>query len=373
MVEVLFVSKPVAAPWNDSSKNLVRDIAGHLRRHSPILMVRPGQVNPIDRGRVEVVYPRASSQGFAPSLQENLAVLRHLLLGDSGDLWHFFFAPNRKSSAASRFARAARRVPSVHTVCSVPAEDVPVKKLLFADATVALSKLSFERFRQEGAPDGALRRIPPCVAPLDEPSPLDRARLRQKHELPESAPIWIYPGDLEFGDGAQIALEGFAAWNRPAALLLMACRHKTPRADQELSRLRAQATRWGIDRRVRWLGETSHIRELLALSDFVVLVNRTAYAKMDYPLSALEAMCLARPVLVATESPAAELAEDEGAVAVEASGEALAQAVERLSADQARCEAIGRRARSLATSRFSPSRVAAAYESLYEEVRARAL
>jgi glycosyltransferase involved in cell wall biosynthesis len=250
---------------------------------------------------------------------------------------------------------------------------MPVKKLLFADATVALSKLAFERFRQEGAADGALRRIPPCVPPLDEPSPLNRDRLRQKHDLPGAAPIWIYPGDLEFGDGAQIALEGFAAWNRPAAVLLMACRSKTLRANQELSRLRGQAMRWGIGPQVRWLGETPHIHELLALSDFVVLVSRTAYAKMDYPLSALEAMCLARPVFVALESPSAELAEEEGAVAVEADGEALAQAVERLSADRARCEAIGRKARSLATSRFSPSEVAAAYESLYEEVRARAL
>ena len=53
MAEVLFVSKPVAPPWNDSSKNLVRDIAGHLQRHSPVLMGHPGQASPIDRGRIE--------------------------------------------------------------------------------------------------------------------------------------------------------------------------------------------------------------------------------------------------------------------------------------------------------------------------------
>ncbi|MDH4281277.1 MAG: hypothetical protein OEV36_01370 [Myxococcales bacterium] len=38
MAQVLYVSKPVAPPWNDSSKNLVRDVAGHLRRHRPIVM-----------------------------------------------------------------------------------------------------------------------------------------------------------------------------------------------------------------------------------------------------------------------------------------------------------------------------------------------
>ncbi|MFA9470061.1 MAG: glycosyltransferase family 4 protein [Deltaproteobacteria bacterium] len=368
MAEVLFVSKPVAPPWNDSSKNLVRDIAGHLERHSPVLMGRPGQACPIDRGRVEAVYGAASEGGFAPSIRENLGVFRHLLLGRSVDLWHFFFAPNPKSSAAGRLAGAIRRVPSVHTVCSVPADTISVRRLLFADATVALSRSAYERFRQEGVSESALRVIPPSVPPLAEPTSDERRELRKKHDLPADAPIWIYPGDLEFGGGAEIALQGFAAWNRREATLLMACRRKTPQADEALARLRTQAKRWGIEPQVRWVGETRDIHELLALSDFVVMVNRTAYAKMDYPLVALESMCLGRPVLVGTGTPSAELAEDGGAVAVETNAEALAEAIEGLSADQAASAELRRQARELATSRFSPRAVAAAYELLYEEI-----
>jgi phosphatidylinositol alpha-1,6-mannosyltransferase len=370
MAEVLFVSKPVAPPWNDSSKNLVRDIAGHLQRHYPVLMGRSGQASPIDRGRIEGVYGPASAGGFAPSVRENLGVLRHLLLGRSSDLWHFFFAPNPKSSAAGRFACAIRGVPSVHTVCSAPAEGLAVKKLLFADVTVALSRFAYERFRREGTSENALRLIPPSVPPLAEPTSLERAHLRAKHELPDAAPIWIYPGDLEFGGGAEIALQGFAAWNRSDAVLLMACRRKTPQADEALFRLRDQARRWGIESQVRWLGENRDIHELLALSDFVVMVNRTAYAKMDYPLVALESMCLARPVLVGKGSPAAELAEGGAGVAVETNGEALAEAIQSLSGDAASCAEVGRKARALATSKFSPQEVAAAYELLYEELHA---
>ena len=368
MAEVLFVSKPVAPPWNDSSKNLVRDIAGHLRRYSPVLMGRRGQSNPIDRGRVEAVYGTASSSGFAPSARENLGVLRHLLLGRSPDLWHFFFAPNPRSSAAGRLASAIRNVPSVHTVCSVPAEGVDVSKLLFADATVALSRSAYERFRQGGVSERALRVIPPSVPPLAEPTPSERAQLRKKHGLPEAANIWIYPGDLEFGGGAEIALQGFAASNRSDSMLLMACRRKTPRADDALSRLKAKAKHWGIDARLLWLGETEHIHELLAASDFVIMVNPAAYAKMDYPLVALESMCLARPVLVGKGTPSAELAEGGGAVAVETNGDALAEAIERLSADEASIHEVGRKARALATSKFSPEVVAEAYEVLYEEI-----
>ncbi|MDH3624561.1 MAG: glycosyltransferase family 4 protein [Myxococcales bacterium] len=370
MAEVLFVSKPVAPPWNDSSKNLVRDIAGHLQRHSPVLMGRSGQASPIDRGRVELVYGAASAGGFAPSVRANLGVLRHLLFESSADLWHFFFAPNPKSSAAGRIATAIRRVPSVHTVCSVPGEGVAARRLLFADATVTLSRFAYERFRQEGVSESELRLIPPCVPPLAPPTALERISLRDKHQLPDTAPIWIYPGDLEFGGGAETALQGFAAWNRSDAILLMACRRKTPKADEALSRLRGQARRWGIEAQVRWVGETRHIHELLGLSDFVVMVNRTAYAKMDYPLVALESMCLARPVLVGKGTPSEELAEIGGAVAVETNAEALAAAIESLSADQALCAKIGQKAHALATSKFSPQEVAAAYELLYEEIHA---
>jgi len=368
MAAILMVSKPVAPPWNDSSKNLVRDIAGHLQRHSPVLMGRPGQACPIDGGRVETVYGAASAASFTPSVRDNLGVLRHLLLGRSADLWHFFFAPNPKSSAAGRLAAAIRRVPSVHTVCSVPAEDVAVRKLLFADATVVLSRFAYERFRQEGVSESALRVIPPSVPPLAKPTPAERQALRAKHALPTDTPVWIYPGDLEFGGGAEIALRAIAAWGRSEAVLLMACRRKTPRADEALARLVGQAKRWGIESQVRWVGETRAIHELLALSDFVVMVNKTAYAKMDYPLVALESMSLARPVLVGAGTPSAELAEDGAAIVVETDGEALAAAIESLSADEATCAEVGAKARALAMSRFSPQEVAAAYELLYEEV-----
>lgn len=341
MAEVLFVSKPVVPPWNDSSKNLVRDVAGHLHRHSPVLMQR-----------------------------SHLGVFGHLLLGSSSDLWHFFFAPNPRSSTAGRLACAIRRVPSVHTVCSMPLEGTPVKTLLFADLTVALSRASYERFRQDGVSDEVLRVIPPCVPTLAAPTAVDRTELRNRHDLPQAAAIWIYPGDLEFGGGAEIALQGFAAWNRSDAVLVMACRRKTPQADESLFRLRDRAKQWGIAPRVHWLGETSHIHELLALSDFVVMVNPNAYAKMDYPLVVLEAMCLARPVLVGKGTPSAELADDGGVIAAETNAEALAEAVERLSADELSRTELGRHARALAISKFSPEEVAGAYEQLYEEILA---
>jgi glycosyltransferase involved in cell wall biosynthesis len=236
---------------------------------------------------------------------------------------------------------------------------------------VVLSRLAHDRFRASGVSDASLRLIPPSVPPLSEPSAADGGEFRGKHGLPESAEIWIYPGDLEHGSGAEVALEGFAAYARRDALLLMACRDKTRAAGPARAALVDQAKRWGIETKLRWFGETPDIHELLALSDFTVLPNPSPYAKMDYPLVALEAMCMGRPVLVAKGTPAEELAEDGAAVAVTPTGDALAAAVAALSADDQGREKLGRRARTLVLRRFSPAKMAAKYEGLYEALHAR--
>ncbi len=368
MVEVLFVSKPIAPPWNDSSKNLARDVAAHLQRHAAVVMGFSGQEGPMGLGRIEAVYRASTDAGFAPSIRANLAVLRRLLLGSRVDLWHFFFAPNPRSSAAARAAKALRRAPSVQTVCSMPTIDTGWRKLLFADVTVALSRASYERFVDEGVPRSALRMVPPCVPTLARPDEAERMRLRRELGFPEGAPIWIYPGDLEHGGGAEIALQGFASWNRPEAVLVMACRPKTPRSATLRAQLEAKAQAWGIDSQLRWVGETPRIREMIAVSDFVTLVNRSAEAKMDYPLAALEAMTLGRVVLIGAPTPAVELAEAGGARAVEPDGDALADAVDALEADPVARQSLQDAGRALATTEFSPMRVAAKYEMLYEEI-----
>lgn len=362
------MSKPVRPPWNDSSKNLVRDLAGHLRRHQPVVMTRRGETSPVGRGRAVGVYRADAESRFAPSLSSRIGVLAYLLSGPPTDIWHFFFAPNRKSSTAGRFARAARRVPCIHTVCSLPPEHVAFEKLLFADVTVALSGEGYSRLAATGVGSDAIRRIPPSVPPLEQPSQSERLALRDKHRFPEEAVVWIYPADLEHGHGAEIALDALACSGRSDELLVMACRDKTPRAADIRANLVERAQKLGLTNRVRWVGETPHILELLAASDFVVLPSRTQLGKMDYPLVALEAMCMARPVLVSAVTSARELCRKGAARAVEPDAESLAAAVSSLRADGQATHELGVCARRFVLDELCPIRAAAAYETLYDEI-----
>ena len=363
MASILFVSKPVEPPWNDSSKNLVRDLATSLVRHRAIVLGRRG--GPGLRGvETRAVHPAHGDRtgGFAPAFTDQLGVLGELALERRAELWHFFFAPNPRTSTAGRWLARARRKPSVHTVCSVPREDVALREVLFADRTVVLSAHTEKRFRMAGV---STVRIPPCVAPLALPNATQRTEARRALQLPVGPPLVVYPGDLEFGRGARTTLEAFARLPE-GPILAIACRAKTPAARAAEVELRELALRRAPGR-VHFLGETRRILELLGAADVVALPSETLYAKMDYPLVLLESMALGRPVVVAEGTAAAELGVH-GAVVVPAHVEPLTSALQRLLASPEHAARVGATGRAAALETFSPSAMAQAYERVYDEL-----
>lgn len=366
MAEVLFVSKAIAPPWNDSGKNLVHDLACALTRHRPTLMVSP-DAPAVPGARALRVY--AGKVGFAPALLDQARVFGHLLTARRHALWHFFFAPNPRSCRAGSLAKRARGKRTVHTVSSAPRDPEAVVPLLFADVNVVLSAHTERRLLAAGLAPHRLARIPPAIVPLAEKSSAERARLRGELGLPVSAPVVVFPGDLEFGEGAHLMIESTRAL-RSDALVVMACRLKTERARATERALITRASELGLASRVRFVGETARIHDLLACADVVALPSVDLYAKMDYPLVLLEAMSLSRSVVVARGSAAEELAADGSARAVAANVEALTHELTSLLADDAARDALGAAARLSVLTHYTASAMAASYERLYDRLLA---
>jgi glycosyltransferase involved in cell wall biosynthesis len=368
MTDVLLVSKPVAPPWHDSSKNLVRDLARHMHRYRPVLLSRPGVKLDMPRARIEPIYA-AEGGGFSPAIRDQVRVLSRLLLGRKAGLWHFFFAPNPRTSDVARWAARARRARTVQTVCSAPLASSSSAQVLFADRVVVLSEHTRQRFLADGIAAERLRLIRPAVAALQ---PLDAAAIgptRERLGLARDRPLVVYAGDLEFGRGAELALEAHAALPRGNdATLVMACRAKTPRARERASALLTRASQLGVASSVQFMGETPFIHDLLAVADLVTLPADTLYAKMDLPLVLVEAMLLGRCVLVGQGTPAEELARNGGAITVATTRDAVSSLTRALLDDDARRMQMGAVARRVALRDFDPSRMAAEYEAVYDEL-----
>lgn len=366
MAPVLIVSKPIEPPWNDSSKNLVRDLLLGLEDYRVVAFGRRGGPSELGRGTLEPIHPPGHHH-FAPGPRDQARVLSRLLFGRRAALWHFFFAPNPRTSKVARLAAFVRRVPTVQTVCSVPKRETDLNAVLFADRVVVLSRHTERWFLEAGISASRLRRIGPAAPELTPPTSAQMRAARSEFGLNEEACLLLYPGDLEFGSAARLMIESHA--RLPAEVeLVLACRAKTPRALEIQRELEAKSRELGTAGRVRFLGETPRILDLLGAADVVALPSEVAYAKMDYPLVLLEAMALNKPVVVCSGTPAAELAEDGAAVEVAPELDALTRALDRLVRDGGERSALGARARAATEQRFGRSNMARAYESIYREL-----
>lgn len=314
MPRVLFVSKPIAPPFQDGAKCLVRDVASGLRRFSPVVMTTQqglSQLPPGVAGRV--VY--AHSGGFAPALLDNARAALSLLAGPRDDLWHFVFAPNPRAGQVARALAALRRLPVVQTVASPPRRFSRLASLLFGDEIVVQSRATAAGLaaaaRAEGFRLPEISVIPPPVPRLLQPTAQSVAEVRADLGLLPGARVILYPGDLEVSSGARVTQSLVAPLVQllPEAVVVFAYRNKTPAASERATALKRDLRHHNV----RITDRVTNMHALLATSDIVIFPVDDLWGKVDQPIVLLEALALGVPCLVLDQGP---LKDVEGALKV---------------------------------------------------------
>jgi glycosyltransferase involved in cell wall biosynthesis len=368
---VLFVSKPIAPPFHDGSKCLVRDVARNLTRLDPIVMSIPGApelVAAAGARAVRAVSAYGVAGGFTPAFSANLRAAAWLLLGSRASVWHFVFAPNPRTSGAGRFLRRLRGVPVVQTIASPPRSFADPQKLFFGDVLVAQSL--WTRSAVEASYQGSGLRapriavIPPPVPDLVAPSAEETAAVRASLQLTPEQRYVIYPGDLETSSGAQAtaALAERLSSLLPDVVTVFAYRRKTANAVDVAQRLAARLPR----AQTRFVENAPNILALLAGASAVVFPVDDLWGKVDLPIVLLEAMALGVPVVALDQGPLRDLS---GVVKVPNLGaDRWARDVSGVLLDARAAASVVAAQRAELDDRHRAPIVARAYEDLYLEL-----
>ncbi len=365
-MRVRLLSKPVAPPWNDASKNLARTLLTHARTHEYRFWGSTASAAlASSRVHCEAIYPDGGA--FEPGLRQNLRPLASLLAPDRRiDVYHYLFTPNPRTSHVLRVLAALKRKRSVHTLCSAP-RDRRHARLLFSDAVVAMCAATARELAAQGVP-----RVE-VIRPGVEDLPVSDARTRAARAdlQADERPLVTFSGDYEYSRAHDVILDAAPHWIAavPDLLVAFACRHKTPAARAIEASVAARIAREGLASHVVLRGDVPDMRALLAASDVVVFPVQSLHHKMDVPLTLLEAMLLGRPVVVSDLPPLRELEPDRtGASVPPGDSLALAHAVGTLLASSDRRAEAGEAGRRLVLDRFSAEEMACSYESLYERL-----
>ncbi len=361
---VLFVSKPIVPPFHDGTKCLVRDVACQVTRVHPVVMSMAGA--PALQGQVDVelasVYANAGN--FKPRAGDNARAATWLALRSRADLWHFVFAPNARSSSMGRALSRLRGVPVVQTIASPPRSFDGIDRLLFGNVVVAQSEwtraAALAAFRDAGKPAPRMEVIPPPVAPQALRGPAVQAELRKTLAIPESARIFVYPGDLEVSAGAKTvaAAARRLAQAIPGAITVFAYRAKTPRAHRIAATLEQELS--GAP--VRFSCELPDVLALICASEAVLFPVDDLWGKVDLPIVLLEAMDLGVPVVALDAGPLKDLRSVEKVSDQDPAG--LVAAAQRLLSPSHRERVVAAQREEIAERHRAPV-VAGAYEQLY--------
>jgi phosphatidylinositol alpha-1,6-mannosyltransferase len=342
----------------------------HVEHVTPVVMTSSGAA-PAFEGRVPIdsvaIYSDAGQ--FTPALMQNLRAAGWVLLRSRADIWHFVFAPNRRSSQVGRWLKRMRRVPVVQTIASPPRSFDDIDGLLFGDHVVAQSRWTRDRVEAACAARGRPRPfklsvIPPPVDPRLSRSAESAVRARAALDIPEGSSIFVYPGDVETSRGAELAAElsNELRARLPNAVLVIAYRQKTERAEVAAQRLRQRLD----PRATRLVSNVPDLLGLIAGAAAVLFPVDDLTGKVDLPIVLLESMVLGVPVVAFGSGPLADL---EGAELVQTLEPRLwLERLLRMATDPDARAACTERQRRAVSEHYAAARVAAAYESVYLEL-----
>jgi glycosyltransferase involved in cell wall biosynthesis len=373
MPSVLFVSKPVDPPINDGSKHVVMTLASHLRRYEPRVMTTH-HVRDVGPGiRAEAIYAAASH--YAPSLLNNVRAARHLAFHGDASLWNFVFAPNHRSSQMGRWLRSWRHIPVVQTIASRPRHFDDSAKLLFGDVIAAQSRYTRNRLQKAWGKDGQgagkcpkIEVIYPPLGPIRVPTLDETTAVRRSLNVGLDVPILLYPGDLEVSHGARVvkAAAVVIAERHPTAVVVFAYRDKTAATALAANDLRRDLS----PDRVRFVREAPDILALVRTSAAVLFPVDDLFGKVDMPIILLSAMALGTPVVTYAIGPLAEL--DGAEITRIGDPLALADSAVALIDDHDRRHRCTETQHRTIERHHDATRIAAAYETIYDDLLARA-
>ncbi len=359
--KILMVSRAVEFPWDEASRNLVRDITDILSQYQFSVLTTDNTKNDRENIAYERIY-----RGRQNTLSQKLRLLFYLLKKrTSFDLYHFCFTPEPLTSFLIRILISKNKKIWSIPYISPRMSNKRIKKLADHTSVITVtSEFSKDIFEKEDVHN--VEVIYPGVD-LGRFKPVDKSeKLGGTGKF-----IVLYSGDLTT-DVTANTIESIikeTVLRTTNVDFIIASRIKKRDDVKRKEGLKGGFNKTGLQGRIRFMDSIENMPSLIADCDLVVYPYFEGFEKkIDIPYIIVEAMACGKPIVISDKRPLNEVMKDGAGMAINNdSSYEFAEAIISLYRNRELANDLGKRNRKVAERYFNINESIKGFASIYNK------
>lgn len=373
MKKILLVTRPIAPPWDEASKNF----AFYLAKNTPDF-----EFNLLTHGIIpnlpENVRQRAIYTSNDFTYFQKLRLIKNLRkIKSDFDILHYIFTPTKQNSFLLRHFvgyqknKDTRTIQTIATLREDLYSDKEIKGLMFGDLIITYSDYAKNKLNSLGF-NNVKRVYPGIDLEYYSPAPKDSGTMK-KFGISDRDFVVTFPGEYTrlgaTDDIIDLVISNSDLWKRNKIKFIFACRVKNDNDAKKKKEARNKLQTANILDQVIFTDTFSDMAKLYNLSDAVIFPVRDMKGKFDVPLAAIEPMACEKPVIVSNLPILKEFANENNSVTIERGNIAqLKDAILDLYATPEKRTKIGKNSRKFVEENFDIKKVAEIYRQIYEKL-----
>jgi len=367
--KIFLATRPIGPPWDESSKNLVYQVAKNIKKFSFILLTAKDHGPVINSPTVieKKIYLRAKFTRLP--LREKIAFFITLIFSKAS-LYHFYFSPELFSSNILRIARKFKKGKFLQTFPTAipPKNEKWIPKYAFGDIVIVQSDYSLEKAKKIGV-SNVIRIYPAIDTGFFKPR-VDATLMRRQLNISPDENVILYAGNFHQGCNDDLIEATISLCRQEKSIkVILACRINLLSDVAEQARIKTAFRKEQISDQVIFLDRVENMVELLSLSKIHVFPPRINYNKADIPMVLLESLAMEIPIVITDISPLNEIMKDDvGTLVPVGNVNKLVESTQNLLANPSLLQKKGERGRKMVIKEFGLKSYTAQYQAVYQNL-----
>jgi glycosyltransferase involved in cell wall biosynthesis len=366
---ILLVTRPIAPPWDEASKNFAYNLAINSPGFEFSLLTNgimknlPGHIRQL---------PIYSSNKLTWDQRLNLLKLIHHK--KDFDILHFMLTPTKINTLSFKTFINNRKSKTIQTVATLREDlfsDAEIKKLMFADRIITYSKYAKAKLNSLGLSN--VEQIYPGIdLSLYSPSTKDPELLKKLNLSPTDF-IVTFPGEFTRLGGTD-DLVRMISQNKDALAeknikIVFACRVKDEKDRIKKEEIKKIFNDSSMPNLIRLPDTFQNLSAVFNSSDLVIFPVSNMHGKFDVPLAVIEAMACAKPVIISDIPILREFSNHENSAIIESGNmKKLMDVIMEFRQSSEKTKMVGSNARKFVEENFDIKKTALHYAEIYKNI-----